>query len=247
MTDTFILQLPEFDDKIYYIPRQLDYDPYNTNTNTQYNSSFSQDDLNFPFSPSYIQEIEYDYTFPNKTITVDKTAAAHSAIEIQPHVIVPLPKHQADSYCPILNDDNISYEQYLKSNAFNSIIEVSHNVNVDVDVSSSSSSFSTYSSLFSNNNNNNKPVQRQDNDNDNDNETMDIDNIESVESPDSDIDDIILLPNAKNNNNDIYFPLDFQFITIIENKLTRYSSNNQDMIDKIRLQEISYRFSKTYV
>lgn len=93
MTDTFILQLPEFDNKIYYIPQPKQYnillsnddnnsfdynfDSYDSNDNisneyittTQQNNLFSNqnyfdesnltDDLNFSFSPSYIQEIEY--------------------------------------------------------------------------------------------------------------------------------------------------------------------------------------------
>ena len=128
---------------------------------------------------------------------------------------------------------------------------------------SSQSSFSTYSSLFSNTDH----LQTQENNKREKykplNHTLVLENDESLES-DSDIEDIILLPANKNlqqkqaqqktYNAKDYFPLDFQFITIIENKLNRYMANdlaynlstNQDILDKIRLQEISYRFSKSY-
>ncbi|KAK5958960.1 uncharacterized protein PWA37_003637 [Arxiozyma heterogenica] len=397
MTDTFILQLPDIDDKVYYIPEFKQCETPITTLNiagatteknkiSDSNSSSSCSDSNssdflstndsfyYGFDYYDVESIYDSYSSITNTTTktkntimmdinnnnnlfYDKSFSLESSLNIETHVkylspyiqnsfeddcadistkktqfqtlpiidsltpsfegcpqqftiFSPAPLRSNDIYCSLLQTENLTYEQYLRSNEYNNEKNIVTNgcqcgndydftsyyskdclkrsnskrknkkrdkkykkKYLDLDILST---FSNYSSLFSKNDQKNTKIKKEISSDKNADNKKYKKNIEKISHNNIKENRLILkgsdsqktenkLSNNVNSNLN-YCSFDFNFITIIETKLNRYNTKtlgrlinsdsknpensihntNQDIMDKIRLQEVSYRFSKSY-
>ena len=396
MTDTFILQLPDIDEKVYYIPEIEQYETpvttlnvddittiknksvtnnssssscssvsnssnflsnsesfyygfdfydvesiydsfgsitntttkikqstYVTETNNNNNNNNLFHDKNFTLesslnvqtqfklSPSYFQNtIENNCTnistkrCQSQTQSIVESLTPSSEYYPQQFTILsPTPLRSNDMYCPLLHTENLTYEQYLRSDEFNNekcVIAKDFQNNASYDfnyyyyyysnklLKSSNtkrkskkkakkykkryldilSTFSNYSSLFSKCDQKNTKIKK---DYKKHKENINKVSRNNIVEEKLTLRELEVQNENKNvsinvNNNQEYCPFDIDFVTTIENKLNRYNTkapdkivssdsktpdsnihnNNQDILDKIRLQEVSYRFSKSY-
>lgn len=313
MTDTFIQQLPNIDNNVYYTSdykpfetqiKTLNinnctttttsnnnnkllsnneycfygfdsydvesvYDSFNNNNNLFYDISSNttlesslSNDTHFKISPSFIQNSCSKKCQSHSQQVVEPTL--HPSESYRPEqftILTPKPLHLNDLYCPLLYTENLTYEQYLRSNE---CINRPNCSNKRKDKKRDKkkhkrkcinilSSFSDYSSIF-------PPIEGK---------LSKCEKKLTVKKPNNLQNTISThhkLPSEQNNYSLAYPPLDSDFVTIIGNNLNRYTTNlidettcsdsnnkpkngnntNQDILDKIRLQEVSYRFSKSY-
>lgn len=234
---------------------------YDISGNTTLESSLSND-THFKISPSFIQN-----SFSKKSQSHSQQVVEPTLNPLESHrpeqftILTPKPLHLNDLYCPLLYTENLTYEQYLRSNE---CINRPNCSNKRKDKKRDKkkhkrkcinilSSFSDYSSIF-------PPIEGK---------LSKCEKKLTVKKPNNLQNTISThhkLPSEQNNYSLAYPPLDSDFVTIIGNNLNRYTTNlidettcsdsnnkpkygnntNQDILDKIRLQEVSYRFSKSY-